>query len=922
MGIAMSMLQTSVSNFKAQDKFTSDNSAFFTTHGSTELVMSDLWGRFNGQTSNTPVTNFVTFLNSNVTFSPIQSGSGDSIADDFRQGPPSYTPSSVTGASPSLDNPTKVYRSVLTSYNDIRLGDRFITGVRLYKKERPQPGQYLVDLLVVAETQKYIGNSASAQASLVSTMSAGQKAETLQPQFESQLFNFSSPPVFNGFDYALLTKNLTCTCCHMHVRSRDLLDNVAATLQTPPAPKTQFGNFNRVKVGITDFLGVRQGQMYSSIDGTLYHRGVLQYEGGHNNLTAANFQADTMWSAGFGSNSTNIAQDAATGNPAATPFVNQTTDSSGNTISTPAPNGNLYLFYANTNNGQTDGVLPTNNFPSPFPEIPNTTTLTTGQVINGPDNKINPNEVSAAMTGLYSLVNPQNPSTLTGGSAVTLAAGVQYNSVMLPSGSTPVSTSSGNVVPASANISGSYTGNVVVTGTTFNPIKIDGKVVIDGDVVIRGYVQGTGQLYATGNIYIPGDLIYNDVNVGTINEQFGRNSSTDPKTQNNLMAIVAGKNIVVGDYLSQVTHWNSSYDDFYTGYTYNSATNKVTPTSGTPEPGKKQTKTANNYVNPHQLDIMPTVSLPGVSLVSGILGGPALPSSTSWGGSNFANFTIEQLSYFNRNELMKVLTRLPTSDPTLASSYTGGAGVANPNYDPNYIPKFYSLYKYDPANPQTNPALAFIYNGSTYSINTSDPTDKGHWNGTDDPHVYEYMTSVDSLPSAALSDAAKQAKNVINIHPDWVTPQTMMKIISDEQFKHVNVAVDPQYGDPANGYVLPDRRLDGVLYTKNAIFAIERKQSQYFDASANKWTKMNAKSGGYMQVNGALVAPDTGILVTGDAANNFTNDKNNRQSFVVNYDNRVRSFMAMGNQDFNSFNLWGVTRVGMVRSSKTMPPAP
>ena len=919
MSIALSMLQTSVTNVKSQDQYTSQSNSFFATHGATELVMSDLWGRFNGQNpaASNYTPNFVTFLNNNVTFTQISTGSGDSVAEDFRLGPSSYTLSATLGAVPVLDNPTKVYRAKLTNFNNITMGDRMITGVRLYKKERPKPGQFILDLLVVAETQKYLGTDAGAQASLVTATAEGRKGEMFQPQWENQLFVFTSPPKFNGFDYALLTKNLTCTMCHMRVRSRSLLDNMAAVAADPSTPKNLYGNFDRIKVGITDFLGVRSGSMYSTLDGSLYHRGTLQYEGSHANLTPSQFSSDTTWSVAFNNNATTVQQDPSTGFVTATPFVNMTTDSSGNTIPQPAAGGNLYLNYSTTNAGQTDGVLPTNNFPKGFPEIPSSVTLPTGQVINGPNSKVDAAEVTAQMTDLTSLVNPSNPSSITGGIAVTLAPNTQYSQTNLPPtvGST-VSTSAGSVAAAAANISASYTGNVILVGTQANPIKIDGKVVIDGDVVIRGYVQGAGQIYASGNIYAPGDVIYNNVNVGTINEKFGVNNDPDPKKQTNLLGLVAGKNIVVGDYLSQVTHWDSSKTDFFKPYTYNPTTKVLTANPGSPEPGKKQTYVAgsssNNNVGPYPMDLNPTFSLPSGSTIAG--GGTV---QSTYSASNFANFTVEQMAYFNRNELSKVLKKLPTSDPTAATSYAGTAGVTNPNYDPNYIPRFYSMYKYDPANPATNPAQAFLYSGSTW-----DNTNK-HWNGTDDPHVYEFMTPVDSLPVGSLSDAAMFAKNVINVHPDWISPATMMRILSDEADKHVAVVADPQYGTSASNYQVPDRRLDGVLYTNNAIFCIERKQSQYYNPATGTWSKVNAKTGGYMQVNGALIAPDTGILVTGNAANNFTNNSANRQAFVVNYDARTKNFMALGNQDFSSYTLWGASRNGMVRNAQSfMPTAP
>ncbi len=308
MGIAMSQLQTSVSNFKSQDEFTTQSNSFFTTHGATELVMSDLYGRFSNPAQTTS-KNFNTWLNGQVTFTAVSSTQGDKIANDLRSNFDSYT-LATTSPIPTKDNPTIVYRAIPTTYNGTVMGDRMITAVRLYKKERPQPGHFIFDLLVVVETQANLGTTAANQATLVSGLASGRQSIVAQPQWESQLFNLQSPPPFNGFDYAILTKELTCTLCHMHARSRGMLDNLAATKQTPAGSKTQFGNFDRVKVGITEFLGVRSGSEYSQIDGTLFHRGVLQYEGGHANMTAAQFVQEAMSSVAFNGNSVSMTQDA------------------------------------------------------------------------------------------------------------------------------------------------------------------------------------------------------------------------------------------------------------------------------------------------------------------------------------------------------------------------------------------------------------------------------------------------------------------------------------------------------------------------------------------------------------------------------------------------------------------------------------
>jgi hypothetical protein len=288
---------------------------------------------------------------------------------------------------------------------------------------------------------------------------------------------------------------------------------------------------------------------------------------------------------------------------------------------------------------------------------------------------------------------------------------------------------------------------------------------------------------------------------------------------------------------------------------------------------------------------------------------------------------MQQLTIYNRNELMKTMPILPTQDPTQAASYTAaGGGVPNvPNattpansppeatlYDPNYIPKFYSFYPYDAANPQTNPALALLYNGSTYS------TSNKSWTGVTDPHGFDYFMSVDSMPVGSVSTAAQFAKNVINVAPNWIAPQTMLRIVSSEQEIRVAVSADVENGTGPS-YQVPDRRLDGVMYTKNAVLCIERSKAQHYDPATGTWSRVNTVSGGRVQVNGALIAPDTGLLICDGPEHDSWPG---RQNFIINYDSRVKNLLAIANQDFSSFNNWGVTRITMVRNTGFAPPAP
>jgi len=69
-------------------------------------------------------------------------------------------------------------------------------------------------------------------------------------------------------------------------------------------------------------------------------------------------------------------------------------------------------------------------------------------------------------------------------------------------------------------------------------------------------------------------------------------------------------------------------------------------------------------------------------------------------------------------------------------------------------------------------------------------------------------------------------------------------------------------------------RFDGLIYSNNAIFAITRSR-----ARKGSFTQ------GKMEVRGAFIAPDLGVLVPGP-------DQEGNESFTMLYDPRVRTFWA------------------------------
>ena len=294
---------------------------------------------------------------------------------------------------------------------------------------------------------------------------------------------------FKGFEFAILAKNVNCIMCHATIDNVDRVFNTDATKQ---------GSFDRVKVASLESMLIRTTSALSNVAGTVYTRGIVTDKTG-NSIT--NLSPTGQGLEGYAINST-------------TGKITEPLTAVGltNTTGTPLPqNGNLYMNYPTTSTGMTDGELPA-AFPPPFPDD------------NG--NKI----VDDAE---YADVALGANGGVSGGVIYGLVAGSTYSGATLPG--------AGN----KASLSQSFDGNLIHVGTTANPIQLSGTLAVNGDVVLQGVVKGTGQIYARGNVYVTGDVTYADGTNGG-NRTFGTASDG---TQNAL-SLAAGKNILVGDYLT------------------------------------------------------------------------------------------------------------------------------------------------------------------------------------------------------------------------------------------------------------------------------------------------------------------------------------------------------------------------------------
>jgi hypothetical protein len=214
------------------------------------------------------------------------------------------------------------------------------------------------------------------------------------------------------------------------------------------------------------------------------------------------------------------------------------------------------------------------------------------------------------------------------------------------------------------------------------------------------------------------------------------------------------------------------------------------------------------------------------------------PASRDLGdGTSELSFTMSEVTLFNRGEWSRTQATLPGA---------GGIMVANPEYDPAYIPRYYTMGPNDPVYIYNKNYVSTGKNQGTYY----DPATRS-WRGKE--HVVEYDSSV--LTKIDQGDPRLATAVQLNLAPNanWVT-ETQIKqfLVNDEIARPAGTAF----------------QFDGQLYTNNSIFSLTRSAS---------------KTGGRMQINGSIVAADIGILTPVELR--------------VNYDKRLAGKLQIANNE-------------------------
>ena len=319
---------------------------------------------------------------------------------------------------------------------------------------------------------------------------------------ETDVFTIE-PERWDGLDFVLLANNINCIMCHTNVDDARRVFASTATLDG--------GDYQRARVGSIESFQLREDPA-STIAGTLYLGGPAVDADGHEiadwaelNLKGAELDSEgRLVEDGFGDIISLDLEPADIANPS--PYENLYTD---------------YLDYGSP----VDGTLP-DSFPSPFRDDGGVDLSNGTPLLTGADNRIVDDAEFATTVASHA-------GNASGGAISIIPDGTQITTAAATS----------QILNGTDTQLGAVTaGNVVMTGTDTNPVRINGDLAIDGDLIISGPIEGTGSLWVRGNIYVTGDLEYADAVVDN-ERQFGVSANGVP----NALALATGGNIVIGD---------------------------------------------------------------------------------------------------------------------------------------------------------------------------------------------------------------------------------------------------------------------------------------------------------------------------------------------------------------------------------------
>ena len=245
--------------------------------------------------------------------------------------------------------------------------------------------------------------------------------------------------------------------------------------------------------------------------------------------------------------------------------------------------------------------------------------------------------------------------------------------------------------------------------------------------------------------------------------------------------------------------------------------------------------------------------------------GPSKYSYITGDTDSLFNFTLGEIAIFNRAEWAKTKPMLPgPGENELDESLWS---VVNPVYEgADYAPRYYNYHE-DDSIPIFN--KGDIYFDTTSNTWHSEAEVATHWDMTklsiadptdpNDPFLYNL---------AGGQDAVQQH---ISPADGWITD--WMYKLSIEYFEDSRTSGEPMH-------------VDALVYTNNAVFTIVHRNGPMY---------------GQMQLNGALVAADLGVLIPGYYHPSGTGAETNIPGspylvgLQLNYDPRVKSMLNVSN---------------------------
>lgn len=417
--------------------------------------------------------------------------------------------------------------------------------------------------------------------------------------------------LFRGFDYAVLANNINCILCHAQFLNGKLVRDQDAGAAWVDANNDGINDnsYARIKAAALESLMIRPSENDSITAGTLYTRGEV-YDSTGAPMSAGDIESSTLDGFQLDTNANgNIVVDT-DGSTTDVNLVNAESGGDGNLL----PYANLYQNYPTDSGLMTDGDLPT-SFPTPFPDA------------NG-DRTIDSSEFNSVMGSAN--------GSITGGIIYGVNSGSTY-----PLGALPAANDPANAAATALSNDGAYDGNVILVGTDANPIVINGNVAIDGDLVISGKVQGRGILQVRRNTYIVGDVTYNDAA-----DTFGE----APNGAENLLGVVSGGSILIGDYLTVRGKNHTADTSKYPDNTYSIDTRVA---------NKTKTKKVGTTTQTLHLGYFDTGAVD-----AGFKATPTRPDPDGEGQQY--SFTTSELMLFNNLEREKA-----AADPTYQPRYYG-----------------------------------------------------------------------------------------------------------------------------------------------------------------------------------------------------------------------------------------------------------